>query len=975
MPSKLNAAAGALAETTVAAALVAVPFFFNLHSERIFEEDKIPLLRSLAVITLVALLIWWGEGGRSEGRRNEGPVWRLPLVKPALLVVAAYGLATLCSVAPWTSFWGGYTRMHGAYSQGAYVILFAAIVLLFRTREQIDRLVTVAILASVAPVVYGLIQHLDRDPVKWGSDVAQRIHAGAGNAIFYGAFMIMVVPLTLARVIATPREVATHRLAAAVRGAGYLGLLACQLLAIVFAQSRGPIIGLAVGLMSFFLLLASERRARSLTIAVTVAAAAGAVFLITLNLPRSPLAALRATQYFGRLSRVFETETGTGRVRTLIWEGATEMLAANPARALLGYGPETMYVAYPPYYPTDLAYYESRQKLPDRAHNETFDALLTTGAIGLAAQLTLLLAVCVCVLCQLGILRTSAQRRAWLAVTLAGGMVGALLPYAIERSWRFVGIGLPAGIIGGVFLYLIVYAIRQREPAPPRNHFHLVLIALLAAVLGHFAESQLGIAVAPTRLYFWTFAALAVAIRFAQMPDGDDAEAASTTALNLGVAVGLLLIVVTFDFYTDRVARSPNLGVTAWLFASVWLFGAMHCADRWRAVAYYAAISVAVWLPFAVLYRWWIDSKPLGIGALTLDQMRAVAMQEANLVTVLYVAGCLVLSLSVVVALWRAPHAAPFARRPAWLAIAYPVFLAVAVGVVARTNLDVTRADVLAKQADYFDRKTKLAAARWMYEEALRLQPHQDRYGLKLAHVLRAQALKASKAQQALQRDTALAQAIAVLERARATNPLDADHLRNLGRMHRAWADAVDEPNVKQRHREIADGFYEQAVTLNPRSATLWDEWALLSITRRDLDKALTALERSLEIDGNYATTSRMRGDIFLDKGLLEQSLADYDRAADLDPESTDALSSKALVLARLGRTAEAIDVNQQVLAIRPRDMTSHRNLAVLYDQMGELTLALAEAEAALALAKNNDKQPLEEFIATVRAKLAGTSP
>jgi tetratricopeptide (TPR) repeat protein len=971
MPSKLNAAAGVLAETAVAAALVAVPFFFNLHSERIFEEDKVPLLRSLAVIALVALLIWWREGGRGERRRSEGPVWRLPLMKPALLLVAAYALATLCSVALWTSFWGGYTRMHGAYSQCAYVVLFAALALLIRTREQIDRLVTVAILASVAPVAYGLIQHLGRDPVKWGSDVAQRIHAGAGNAIFYGAFMIMVVPLTLARVIATLREVGTRRFAMTVRGAAYLGLLACQLLVIVYAQSRGPVIGLAVGLMSFLLLLAIERGARSLTIAMTVTAAAGAALFMTLNLPRSSLATLRATQYFGRLSRVFETETGTGRVRTLIWEGATEMLAANPARALLGYGPETMYVAYPPYYPPDLAYYESRQKLPDRAHNETFDALLTTGVIGLGAQLALLLALCVCVLRQLGILRTGAQRRAWLAVTLAGGMAGALLPFAIERSWRFVGIGLPAGIIGGMFLYLIVYTIRQREPAPPCDHYRLVLIALLAAVLGHFAESQLGIAVAATRLYFWTYAALAVAIQFAQTPEDDDAAAAGTTALNLGVTVGFLLIVVTFDLYTDRVARSPNLGMIAWLFASVWLFGAIHCAaGRWRALAYYAAISFAVWLPFAALYRWWIDSKPLGIGALTLDQMRAVAMQEANLITVLYVAGFLVLSLSVVVALWRAPHAAPFARRPAWLAIAYPVFLAVAVGVVARTNLDVTRADVLAKQADYFDRKTKLAAARWMYEEALRLQPHQDRYGLKLAHVLRAQALKASKAQQPLQRDTALAQAIEVLERARATNPLDADHLRNLARMHRAWADAVDEPTVKQRHREFADGFYAQGVALNPRSATMWNEWALLSITRRDLDKALAALERSLEIDGNYATTSRMRGDIFLEKGLLEQSLADYDRAGDLDPESADALSGKALVLARLGRTTEAIDANQQVLAIRPRDMTSHRNLAVLYDQMGELTLALAEAKAALALAKGDDKQPLEEFIATVQAKL-----
>src|SRR5262249_19645907 len=77
---------------------------------------------------------------------------------------------------------------------------------------------------------------------------------------------------------------------------------------------------------------------------------------------------------------------GTAKVRVLIWEGATDLLAARPLRAITGYGPDTMALAYEPFYPPELARYEGRIVTPDRAHNETFDALLMTGIIGGATQ-------------------------------------------------------------------------------------------------------------------------------------------------------------------------------------------------------------------------------------------------------------------------------------------------------------------------------------------------------------------------------------------------------------------------------------------------------------------------------------------------------------------------------------------------------------------------------------------------------------
>jgi len=38
---------------------------------------------------------------------------------------------------------------------------------------------------------------------------------------------------------------------------------------------------------------------------------------------------LRETPYVGRLGKVLQTETGTGKVRVLIWQGVTEMISPH----------------------------------------------------------------------------------------------------------------------------------------------------------------------------------------------------------------------------------------------------------------------------------------------------------------------------------------------------------------------------------------------------------------------------------------------------------------------------------------------------------------------------------------------------------------------------------------------------------------------------------------------------------------------
>ncbi len=55
----------------------------------------------------------------------------------------------------------------------------------------------------------------------------------------------------------------------------------------------------------------------------------------------------------------------------------------NFLRPLIGYGPESMYVAYNRFYPPELTQVEKRNASPDRSHNETWDSLVITGVLGL----------------------------------------------------------------------------------------------------------------------------------------------------------------------------------------------------------------------------------------------------------------------------------------------------------------------------------------------------------------------------------------------------------------------------------------------------------------------------------------------------------------------------------------------------------------------------------------------------------------
>ena len=139
--------------------------------------------------------------GCSRAQSRIKTLLRIPLLGLVAGLALLYLVSTIFSVSPYTSFWGSYQRLQGTYTTLSYLVVFAALVGNLRRRAQVERLITVAILASLPVSLYGVLQRYQADPIPWGGDVIARVASNLGNSIFVAAYLIMVFPLTVMRIV------------------------------------------------------------------------------------------------------------------------------------------------------------------------------------------------------------------------------------------------------------------------------------------------------------------------------------------------------------------------------------------------------------------------------------------------------------------------------------------------------------------------------------------------------------------------------------------------------------------------------------------------------------------------------------------------------------------------------------------------------------------------------------------------------
>lgn len=1001
--TKLSVICDHVIEAGWLAAVITTPLFFNVFSSRVFEPDKLTLLRSIALFMALAWLVKVLDIGLPVPERNERQAVRepsslidyvsdftvrVPLVLPTLLLVLVYVISSTTSIMPRISWWGSYQRLQGTYTLMAYVVIFLLILQGLRTRAQLDRLITAIILASLPVALYGLIQHYGLDPLPWLGDVETRVASTMGNSIFVAAYLIMVVPLTLLRLVEGFGRLVEAEDALGgpfIEATGYLFIFLAQLLAIFFSQSRGPWLGLLSALFVFSLLWAVTRGRRRLVMAIIGGAVLGALFLVVLNLPRSPLGPLKSVPYVGRLGRVFETDRGTGKVRVLIWEGAVNLIESNPLRALIGYGPETMHVAYNPYYPPDLAHYEARNASPDRAHNETFDALIITGVIGFAAYIFLFVSLFYYGLKWLGLVETSRERNWLLALIGAGGVLAVVGFYLADGTARFFGVALPAGMIVGLFAYLIgAVLVRQRRPETD-TPFNLLLITLLAATIGHFVEIHFGIAIAATRVLFWTYAGLIVVVGYLytqrsalvsptavalqpHRPGGRRGRRGRGTSAQDGglrtssgwdgswpwqpalavAAIGsLLLLTVAYDFITNPARDSSPVAVLIDTLFS-----------RWMDDQFVVSPSI-LWLTGLV----WLLTGLLGLAASqahhTQDTLANTANADAGWwLRAFAIYASVTLAVFLISGLIIAAHLAPPVGTITLTAAMNHVASHITLFYFLLFAAMIAAGLVLAWQDPW-------PAPTWHGGWSLALAPVAALIAFFAIAQTNLEVVKADtiykQAWNGYHQAGNYEAAIATYQLATNLEPDEDYYYLFTGKAYLEEVATVDDPAKREQLLEASRSALLHAQRLNPRNpdhaanlARLYQQWGgLVDDPERKkelLEQALTYHAQALEL-APHAAHLYNEWALTLDRmGRYDAAIEKLDTSAALDPEFADTPLIRGEVLRHAEDFDGAIQAYQHALELDPDRADAHRALALLYAARGETAQAI-----------DHDRQILEQ--------------
>jgi cyclophilin family peptidyl-prolyl cis-trans isomerase/tetratricopeptide (TPR) repeat protein len=1181
MRTKLSIFCDKVIEAGWVAALVVVPLFFNIHSSRVFEPDKLSLLRSIALVMAAAWLIraiedWRISQAEELPGRNSASFWermrQTPLVLPTLLLVLTYLISTALSVTWKVSLMGSYQRLQGTYTTLSYIVIFFLLLQGLRTKRQLNRLITTAVLVSFPIAMYGLVQHFGLDPLPWGGNVTTRVASNMGNAIFVGAFLIMVVPLTLSRLFENWKEamgsletrdvllgllsflalagalvafmvwkadltarwvrwatiliglalqVPIYLLSRADRRstvltialplifaflvafswilelfaprvlfspfwlglvaalifvmamvafayylrkpvarllllAAYFIILIAQLICIFYTQSRGPLLGLLSGIFFYIAFLGLTKRRVWIPWLMTALALVVLVFLVMFNTVESPLIEkLREVPYVGRLGKVLQTEEGTGKVRVLIWEGAVDLIGwhapleypgedggpdlFNVIRPIIGYGPESMYVAYNRFYPPALAHFEKRNASPDRSHNETFDALVTTGWLGLAAYLLLFTSALYYGLKWLGLIREPWQKFAFIGLWIAGAILGLFGTWA-WRGAAYLGVGIPIGAMLGLAIYafisLLQATFRPQDGSAVEGRYQLWILALLAAIVAHFVEIQFGIAIAATRTYFWVFAATMVVlgIRLSRQTEETasveaeleaSTEASKTASrrrrrreetaasrsqastvqgrdwtgslMALSVMAILILGTMMFNWLTPQI-DDPSVIPTIWK--------SLTESD--------GQPSLVILILF--LFTWFmvglIGMSDLATRPEATDKKPGDWLGGVGVFVAVSFAGAFLFALV------HAMNLKPATISPS--GILSPVVNTITFYYLFMFTAILALASVL---AFLFDRKTipwhwtgelgdvAVIVAAVILPILSTVLILTTNLSIIRADIWYKQGLSSEKLQQ-------WDAAIPLYQEATRLAKDEDFYYLFLGRsfMEKGNASAAEDRELWLREsegallkaREIAPlntdhsrnlsklylswaslsqgqeraelfdkalRYSSDAMSLSPNTADVLNERAQIYAAMGDLEQALEIYDRSLTVDDEYAKTYLSLGQLYIAQEEWDKAAEAYETALEISPSSADSYSNLGYVYSRIGDSEAALEAYQKAVELRPYNYVDYQNLAVLYYQMGQIDAAVREANRALELAPDSQKSSLESFLTQLGQPVGESSP
>jgi tetratricopeptide (TPR) repeat protein len=1069
MLSKLQIYCEAIMEASWLAALMAIPLFFNISSTQIFEPDKVFLLRFLAILSGVAYLTKWlaarpGQQKAAAGDVSPGSLLRHPLVLLILAFTATYTLSSVFSITPAASWLGSYRRAQGAATFYCYVILFLVILVGLRSPAQLKRLQHAYILTSLPVAGYGILQHFGADSLPWSNPMQGRSSGSMGNPIFLGAFLMMVIPLTFSRLVTAIRMLRAD----ANRKPGFV--LACtsgivlllQGLALLYTQSRGPVIGLAVsGYVCLFLFLVLKRiPGKDRFIYPTISAGSGIlapVFVVVVIRMTSGFGRQLCTasagaaaiavaliywiiwrRYHGRnwlwlawlgqtaaLVAIFsvvpvhtitenmrfmpfrhltEISDNSVNVRRFLWQtglkaiesGAPSLLPDDKRdrfhyfRPIVGYGPENISFVADGYASPQLVRLHTRESV-DRMHNDVFDNLITLGLAGAVLWMILIGAAFYYSLKLLGFSMAGGWKNPFVAFSAVGSVTGILLPWAAGYPY-LLGIGGIAGLLAGLVLFAAWSGYRNTYGGFTGDDRQVFILCILGALIAHFVETGVGIAVTSTRTYFFALLALLAVFvvrnwSFAEEPTkkraSRPARSQEDSVLPLALLSSCVVLVLSWCFIVNGSDERSALT----LFLQTWFIGYPGLHPRWLLPASLILLLLTICGSLGLIYGELAGRQPQKItfrkmAAITLSLILSVWFMMAMLsvafwttrdtpsplsasfsaesrITLFIVA----LSLLILAIAWRITRleverlstTIPVRARSIWITALIAIG---ALGALQELALHPVRADIACRIAGICESSANLGGAIQLYDRATALAPQVVSYWTSLGL---AQASAGTGDARLLQ------DSYQSLRHAVDLNPLNPHSNLALAGIYMQDAERATEPASRNRRLKEAIAFYQTAAQLAPNYPEAYCGLGRCYFLLGDPKRAASLYEKSLQINPSYFRTYLFMGEMHYRLNNLERALQDFEKAARLNWRSIDARRNLGFILAKLGRKEEAVRTYLDALKRAPNDLGLLRRLAILYFSLGESGAGQTYARLAYEATPAAEKGTFEKYVADLK--------
>ncbi len=347
-------------------AVFAVPFVLLLVPTSMFfpyitgKNFAFRILVEVATAAWIVLALW----DQAYRPRWSALLWAVGSLVAVMLVADIFGEYTHKSI------WSNYERMEGWVTLVHFALYFTVLGVFVNTEKLWTRFFNTALVAAGLMSFYALSQIGGVLDVSQGS--SWRVDAQLGNSSYLAVYMIF------------------HMFIAGwlfLRSSGkgwrvfYSGLFILFAYIIFHTGTRGAVLGLAGGTGLSFLYLAIMAPKGA---AIKKWAVGG---VLTVVMIAGGLVTARDTEFVSNnemLSRFANISLQQGSIRFTIWRMAWEGFKERP---LLGWGQENYSYVFNKYYDPSLYKAEAWY---DRTHNIFMDWLITGGAFGLLAYLSIL---------------------------------------------------------------------------------------------------------------------------------------------------------------------------------------------------------------------------------------------------------------------------------------------------------------------------------------------------------------------------------------------------------------------------------------------------------------------------------------------------------------------------------------------------------------------------------------------------------